>query len=117
MRITIMNKLTKTLSTIVLTLSTIGMANAANSVVAADDYVTTNLCVVAAEGDRIKMHKAIKDSRLSKNFIAENVTCNDQNILAFVEAHAENPTKINNLLMNGQYDTEVKITDLAAVQY
>ena len=80
-----MNTLTKTLATITLSLSTIGMANAADSLFAADESVSSKLCVVAAQGSKIQLHKSIKDSGLSKRYIAENVTCNDQNILAFVQ--------------------------------
>lgn len=109
-----MNTFTKTLTTIALTLSTIGMANAANAVVAADDSVTTKLCVTAAEGSRIQLHKAIEDSGLSKKYIAQNVTCNDQNILEFVQVHSESPETMNKVLTNGRYNTNVKITDLAS---
>lgn len=111
---TLTQKMTKTLTTIVLTLSTMGVANASTKVVAADDYITSKLCVVAAEKSKIQLHNFIKESGLSKQFIAKNVTCNDQNILEFVQEHAENPDKINNLLTNGRYTTKVKITDLAA---
>jgi len=112
-----MNTLTKTLTTIALTVSTIGMANASSTYVAADDYVTSKICTFAVQGDRMELHKAIKDSRLSKKFIAENVTCNDQNIVAFVQENAENPARINNVLTGGKFKTKVKVTDLAVVEY
>lgn len=109
-----MNTFTKTLATITLSLSTIGMANAADSLFAADDSVSSKLCVVAAQGSKIQLHKSIKDSGLSKSYIAENVTCNDQNILAFVQDYAEDPDKMNNVLTNGKFNTNVEIIDLAA---
>ncbi len=111
---TIMNTFTKTITTIALTLSTIGMANAANQVVAADDSVTSKLCVVAAQGSRVELHNAIKESGLSKKYIAQNVNCNDQSILEFVQTHSDSPEKINNVLTNGRYNTNVNITDLAS---
>ena len=111
---TLTQKMTKTLTTIVLTLSTIGVANASTKFVAADDYLTSKLCVVAAQGSRIQLRSMIKESGFSAKHIAKNVTCNDQNIVEFVQDHAENPNKINRLLMGGKYRTQVNITDLAA---
>ena len=108
-----MNTLTKTLATITLSLSTIGMANAADSLFAADESVSSKLCVVAAQGSKIQLHKSIKDSGLSKRYIAENVTCNDQNILAFVQDYAKDPDEMNNALTNGKFNTNVEIIDLA----
>lgn len=111
-----MNTFTKTLATITLSLSTIGMANAADSLFTADDSITSKLCVVAAQGSKIQLHKSIKDSGLSKGYIAENVSCNDQNILAFVQEYAEDPDKMNNVLTNGKFNTNVEIIDLAAAK-
>ena len=104
----------KTLTVIVLTLSTIGMANATSKLVAADDYVTSKVCVAAAGESKIQLHKEIEDSGLSKKFIAKNVTCNKQNILAFVQEFGDSPEKMNNGLTNGKYTTQINITDLAA---
>lgn len=111
---TLTQKMTKTLTAIVLTLSTVGMANAASKVVAADDYVTSKICVAAAGKSKIQLHKVIKDSGLSKRHIAKNVTCNNQNIVAFVQEFGDSPEKMNNALTNGKYTTQVNITDLAA---
>jgi endoglucanase Acf2 len=111
---TLTQKMTKTLTTIVLTLSTIGMANAASKVVAGDDYVTSKICVAAAGKSKLQLHKVIKESGLSKTYIAEKVTCNNQNIVAFVQEFGDEPEKMNNALTNGKYTTQVNITDLAA---
>lgn len=116
-RMTIMNTFTKAITIISLSLSTLGIANAGNKFVAADDYVTTKLCTVAVQGSRIQLHKVIKESRLSKRIIVEKVTCNDQNILAFVSENAESPNIINSILTGGKVNSSVKITDLAAVEY
>lgn len=112
-----MNNFTKTLATITLSLSTIAMANAAGPLFAADDSVTTKLCVVAAQGSKVELHKAIKDSGLRKAFISEEVTCNEQDILSFVQDYAEDPDAMNNILTGGKFKTQVDITDLANVKY
>lgn len=113
-----MNTFTKTLATTltatVLTLSTIGTASAAPNVVAADDYITSKICAAASGKSGIKLHKTIKDSGLSKKFIAQNVNCNDQNIVSFVQDHGAKPEKMVNMLTGGQYKTSVTVIDLAA---
>lgn len=114
---TIMKTFIKVLTIVSLSLSTLGIANAGNKFVAADDYITSKLCTVAVQGSRVQLHKVIKESRLSKRMIVENVTCNDQNILVFVSQNAENPTVTNSILTGGQINTAVKITDLVAVRY
>jgi len=113
-RMNIMNTLTKTLTTITLTLSTMGVANASTKVVAADDNITSRICVAAAGESKIQLHKVIKESGLSKKYIAEKVTCNNQNILSFVQEFGDDPEKMNNALTNGRFNTQVNITDLAA---
>lgn len=109
-----MNTFTKTLATTLIALSTIGAANAASHVVAADDYITSKICEAASGKSGVKLHKTIKDSGLSKKYIAQNVNCNDQNIVAFVQDHGQKPEKMVNMLTKGQYKTSVKVIDLAA---
>lgn len=111
---TLTQKMAKTLPTIVFTLSTVGVAHAASKVVAGDDYITSKICVAAAGKSSIKLHSVIKYSGLSKSYVVENVKCNDQNILAFVQEFGDAPEKINNSLTNGKYSTHVRITDLAS---
>ncbi len=98
-----MNTFTKIIATSVLTLSSIGMASAATEYVAADDYVTSKLCVVATEGSKLKLSKAIEKTGLSKRFVVENVTCNNQELTTFVEQHGTNVDNINNYLTAGKY--------------
>ncbi|MEP4298939.1 MAG: DUF3718 domain-containing protein [Paraglaciecola sp.] len=98
-----MNTFTKIIATSVLTLSAIGMANAATEYVAADDYMTSKLCVAATEGSKLKLSKAIEKTGLSKRFIVENVTCNNQEMTSFVEQHGTNVDNINNYLTAGKY--------------
>ena len=109
-----MNKFTKTLATTLLALSTIGAANAAPHVFAADNYITSKICEAASGKSGVQLHKTIKDSGLSKKFITQNVNCNDQNIVAFVQDNGANPEKMVDVLTEGQYRTSVKVTDLVA---
>ncbi|MEP1554768.1 DUF3718 domain-containing protein [Paraglaciecola sp.] len=109
-----MNTLTKIIATSVLTLSSIGMASAATEYVAADDYVTSKLCVVATEGSKLRLSQAIKKSGLSKNYVAENVTCNNQKLVTFVEQHGTNVEDINNFLTAGKYSSNIEVTTVAS---
>jgi len=109
-----MKTLTKTIAVITFSLATIGMANAA-TVVAADNSVTTKLCVAAAQGSKIRMHIAVKDSHLSKSFIVDKIQCNDKSFLSFVAQYAKNPEKITYLLTNGKVKGKVNISDLTSL--
>ena len=93
-----MNTLTKAIAVTTLTLSSIGLVSAANVVVPADDYITTNLCVVATEGNKTKLSHAIKKAGLSKRYVVKNVKCNELNITAFIEQYGSNVEKMNNFL-------------------
>lgn len=74
---TLTQKMTKTLTVIVLTLSTMSAANAASKLVAADDYITSKICVAATGESKIKLRNVIEDSGLNKRFVVKNVTCNN----------------------------------------
>ncbi len=109
-----MKTITKILTTIVITLTTAGIANAAN-VVPKDNYTTTKLCLTASKGNTFKMNKAIMDTNLSKSFIVENVQCNNLDIVNFVEEYGTNVVKMNNLLTGGEYQGSVTVTDHASL--
>ena len=109
-----MNTLTKTIAVTALTLSSIGLVSASNVVVPADDYVTTNLCVVASEGNKTKLSRAIRKAGLSKNFVAKNVKCNELNITAFIEQYGSNVEKMNDFLTNGKYSNNDLAANVAA---
>lgn len=109
-----MNILTKILTATVLTISSIGMANASSEVVPSDNYVTTNICVVATQGNKLKLLYAIKNSGLRKSYIANNVKCNKLNIIAFIEEHGSNVEEIGNFLTNGRYTNDGDVTNIAA---
>jgi hypothetical protein len=81
---------------------------------ATDKYVTTNLCMAAAEGSKMNMRHAIKDSNLSKHFIVKNVKCNDQDFLAFTQQYNENSDKIIEMLNGNSQQRSITITDIVA---
>ena len=109
-----MNTFTKIIATSVLTLSSIGMANAANEYVAADDYVTSKLCVAATKGNKLNLSKAIEKTGLSKQYVVKNVTCNNQELISFVEQHGSNVDSINNFLTGGKYTSNIEVTTVAS---
>lgn len=109
-----MKTFTKAIVITTLTLSSIGMASASNVMVPTDNYVTTKLCMVASEGSKGKLSRAIKDAGLSKHFITKNVKCNELNFVTFVEQYGSNVEKINNFLTNGKYSSNAIATNLAS---
>jgi hypothetical protein len=109
-----MKTLTKVLTTATLSLTLVGMANAA-TLVASDKSLTTELCMVAAQGNRAAMFNAIKASSLSKSYVAKNVKCNDMNISSFVDLYGKSPEAMNNMIQSGQKQGDVSITDIASL--
>lgn len=83
----------------------------AGSLTAADKSITTNLCMTAAAGNRAAMHNKIKASGYSSKFVAKNVQCNGESILAFVDKHGKNSEKMLSIL--DRSSNEVSITDIA----
>jgi hypothetical protein len=78
-------------------------AQASTEFVAADNAVTSDICVAAAKGKKIKLHEAIKDSGLTRGFVEKNVTCNEMPIVEFVELYGENVAKINGYITANEY--------------
>ncbi len=109
-----MNKLINTLAVITLSVSAMGVANASQQLVGTDDSVTTNICLSAASGKKIELLKAIKDSGLSKRYVAENVQCNNMDIVQFVEKYGANPVATNDYITRGEYSRDLDISTLAA---
>ena len=109
-----MKTITKTIAIATLTLSSIGFAHANPILVPADDYVTTELCLIASQGNKTKLDNAIRKSGLKKRYVAQNVKCNEQNIVEFVEQYGSNVTTINNYLTGGTYSEATEMPDLAA---
>ena len=103
-----MKILTKSIAIIALTCSSIGAVNAANEFVAGNQSMDTEICLVAAEGNRLKLLKTLKDAGLSKRYVAEKVQCNNLSFVDFVEQYSNNVEKINNFITNGKYmDSQV----------
>ena len=109
-----MNNLSKVLATMTMPLAIAGMANA-SELVAADNSVSTKLCMAASQSSRITMLNAIKGSGLSKSYIIYNVKCNDQNITDFVALHGKSPIKMTTLLNQGRNKGHVTINDIASL--
>jgi len=109
-----MNTFTKVLATLAISVSLTSAANATKLVVT-DNEISTELCITAAQGNRAKMHNAIKNSGLSKSFVVNKVKCNDQNITDFVAQYGKSPAKMNALLNQGRRKGNVNISDIAAL--
>jgi len=111
---TLSKKFATVLTTVTLSLSVAGFANA-SSFVAQVNSATTELCMTAASGNRVAMNKAIKSSRISKSALVYKVKCNDLNITDFVAQHGDSPEKMNNLINKGLRKGQVSITDTASL--
>lgn len=98
-----MKLLTKITAASVLTLSAISIANAGPVLVPTDNYITSKLCVAAAQGDTAKMAREMRKAHLSKDFVIEKVKCNDLSFTAFVEQYGSESDQMNNYLTNGKY--------------
>jgi len=109
-----MNKLTKVLTTLTMSLTVVGMANA-STLIAKDNSIATELCMKAASGNRVSMNNAILDSGLSRTFVVYNVKCNNTDITDFVEQYGKKPEKMNALLNRGRTEGDVTIHDLASL--
>lgn len=109
-----MKTVTKILTTLTISLSLVGLANA-STLVAKDNSISTELCMKAASGSRIAMHKAIKESRLSNSYVVYNIKCNEENITDFVSKYGKSPEKMNALLNRGRIKGHVSINDIAAL--
>tara|TARA_R110001592_G_scaffold277049_1_gene544129 strand:+ start:294 stop:632 length:339 start_codon:yes stop_codon:yes gene_type:complete len=98
-----MKKLTKIIAAATLSFTVLGAAHASPEFVPTDDQAGTKLCVTATTGNIFKMHKAMKANKLTKRYVTEKMTCNGQNIVAFIEQYGDKSTKMNNYLTNGKY--------------
>ena len=106
-----MKMTSKKLALVTLLTSGMIMSVSATEFNAVDESVETNLCIKAAEGNRVAMFNEMRNSGYSDKFIAAKVTCNGENILAFVEKHGKNPEKMLNMLDRRTRHTS--ITDIA----
>jgi hypothetical protein len=109
-----MKTVTKILTTLTLSLSLVGIANA-STLVAKNKSISTELCMAAASGSRISMNKAIRESRLSNSYVVYNIKCNEQNITDFVTKYGKSPKQMNALLNRGRTKGHVSINDIASL--
>lgn len=101
-----MKAFTKTLAIVGLSLGVMGVANANSVFVAADDNITSQICVVATQGSKLKLNKAIKNAGLTKQYVVKNVTCNEQPIVEFVAENGTNANSINAYITGVEYQAE-----------
>jgi hypothetical protein len=95
---TITKTITKTLSLAIMMSAGLASSVQAQEVVAADNGKFTQLCVTAASGNVAALHNKTKESGYSRKFVAKNVQCNGENILAFIDHYGKNNTAmINNI--------------------
>ena len=109
-----MKTFTKTIAIATIAFSSIGFANANNLLVPADDYITTDLCIVASQGSKVTLSKAIRKAGLTKQFVANKVKCNELDFTAFVEQYGSNVEQINNFMTNGNYSQNVEMPELVS---
>lgn len=83
----------------------------ASDLKAADSSIATELCMTAASGNRAAMFNKIEASGKSIKYLANNITCNGNNILAFVEQHGKNSQNMLKVLDRTSHG--VSITDIA----
>lgn len=100
-----MKNLTKVLVAAGFVFGSMSIAHAGSDtqLVAADNEVSSDICVVAAKGNKLKLHQALKSAGLSRDFVAANVTCNELPIVEFVEQYGENVNVINRFITGGDY--------------
>lgn len=91
--------------------TSLSLSAQANDLKAADHTIETELCLTAASGNRAAMHNEIKSSGKSASFVAKHVTCNGENILAFIERHGKNSQNMLKTLERSKH--QVSITDIA----
>ncbi|NVK55996.1 MAG: DUF3718 domain-containing protein [Alteromonadaceae bacterium] len=102
-----MKAFTKIMIALGVTMSAATVAQANPELVAADNYVTSKICVVAVEGSKTKLRRALKEAGLSPQFVAKNVSCNGKPIVEFVEEYGQNVASINEYMLNGEYSGQL----------
>jgi len=83
----------------------------AAKLVPADEATATKLCMTAVKGKRITMYKELKAAGYTLKNFADNIQCNGESILSFVEHNGKNTAGM--LKMLNRKRTHIAITDLA----
>ena len=95
---------------IVITTGVVSSAQAL-SLKAADKSTITHLCMTAVSGNRAAMHNKIKESGLTRKYVANNIQCNGENILVFIDKYGKSPNKIRAML--GHTSSQISTTDIS----
>lgn len=111
-----MKVLAKTLAVVGLFSGLTGAAMASPELVAADNNVSSKICVTAATGDKFDLRSAIKDAGLTKQYVENKITCNDMPIVNFVAQYGEKPQVINDFITSGRYSEENYLASVNADQ-
>lgn len=74
-------------------------ANAqAQRLVGADNYQLTQVCMKALQGNRAAFHAHLKERNYSRKYVANNVLCNGEPIVEFVDKYGKRPAGIKKML-------------------
>ncbi|OKY27965.1 MULTISPECIES: DUF3718 domain-containing protein [Thalassotalea] len=84
------------------------------TLVSANDSVTTTLCMSAAKGSRVALLTSIKQSGYSRQYINNNLHCNDLPVSDFVAKYGKSPEKIQRMLDPKYRQGQVTIKDVTA---
>lgn len=104
-----MKTFAKTIAVIGLTFGAISGVAAQPTLVASDNSVTSQLCVTAATGDAMQLHKKMKTLRVSKSYVTEQLTCNGMPVVEFVEQYGKHVADVNDYVTSGEY-SDSKLT-------
>lgn len=98
-----MKTFAKTIAVISIAFGTATMANANTVLEASDNSASTEICMTATQGSKLKLNQAIKEAGLTKREAVELVKCNGETLVDFVEQHGANVVSINDYITSGQY--------------
>lgn len=87
--------------------------SAQTEIEAADDFATSKICEAAAKGSRSQVRNAVEHSGLSKQYVANNVTCNDMPLVEFVEQYGANVVSVNEYITSGRYEPKDVVAKVA----
>ena len=107
-----MNTTTKVLTTLALSLTIASSVNA-TSFEATNNSVTTKICIAAVEGNKNKLRNTIKENKLAKSYVSNEIKCNNLHLMEFVAKYSKSPEKINNLLSKYKKKSTTHMTSLA----
>ena len=102
-----MKMFTKVMIAAGLTFGAMSVATAGTELVASDETVGSDICVIAASGNKINLRRAIEDARLTRTEVVENLTCNELPIVEFIEQYGENAMQMNQYITKGKYTSQL----------